>query len=191
MSDTPPPAPPPSSPRAILRSQLLARRRECGEDLDIEARIAPHLRQILEMLEPEVLGVYWPVRLEFNPVRLLAGTAWAGSATLALPWVQKNPQEMHYRRWDGGTPTLKDGCGIPSSDGARVVPDVVLAPCVGYTEEGLRLGYGGGYFDRFLAAHPHVTAIGVAPAWARVSLAREAHDIPLPIIVTDAGVIAA
>ena len=190
MSHTPA-ASPTASPRAALRTALLAQRRQRGEDLDTEARIAPHLRQILEMLEPEVLGVYWPVRLEFNPVRLLAGTAWAASAALALPWVQKNPQEMHYRRWDGRPPTLKDECGILASEGARVVPDVVLAPCVGYTEEGLRLGYGGGYFDRFLAAHPHVTAIGVAPAWAQVALAREAHDIPLPIIVTDAGVVAA
>lgn len=180
----------PSSARAAARAHLLAQRRERGEDPDAEARIAPRLREILEMLEPEVLGVYWPIRLEFNPARLLAGTVWTGSGPLALPWVQKNPHQMHYRRWDGLPPTLRDECGILSSDGAPVVPDVLLVPCVGYTEDGFRLGYGGGYFDRFLAAHPHVTAIGVAPSWARVTLTAEPHDIPLPIIVTDAGVVA-
>mgnify|MGYP003693774087 CR=1 FL=1 len=69
---------------------------------------------------------------------------------------------MHYRLWDGQAPRSVDECGIPSSDGAPVAPDVVLVPCVGFTASGFRLGYGGGYFDRWLAAHPQVCAVGVA-----------------------------
>ena len=56
----------------------------------------------------------------------------------------------------------QDECRIPASAGAEVVPDVVLAPCVGFTASGYRLGYGGGYFDRWLDRHPQATAIGVA-----------------------------
>jgi 5,10-methenyltetrahydrofolate synthetase len=75
--------------------------------------------------------------------------------------------------------------------GKPVVPDVVLVPCVGFTPEGYRLGYGGGYFDRYLAAHPGVTVIGVAWEQARVSreeLAPQAHDLPLMAVVTEARV---
>lgn len=185
------------SHRQALRQQLLAERRTRGADPVVEAALGRHLRDVLAALEPEVLGVYWPVRLEFNPLAMLAGSETGqdpGSAALgapawALPWVTRTPPAMHYRRWDGQAPRLKDEVGIAASDGAPVVPDVVLVPCVGYTDGGLRLGYGGGYFDRFLAAHPHVTAVGLAPSWARVALDAEPHDIPLPIIVTEAGVL--
>ena len=174
--------------RTLLRQRLLAQRRERGEDRATESALAAHLREVLLALEPEVLGVYWPVRLEFNPLRLLGDEPALMAMRLALPWVSKQPTpRMVYRAWDRQPPRLKDEVGIAASDGAPVVPDVVLAPCVGYTDTGLRLGYGGGYFDRFLAAHPHVTAIGIAPSWSRVDFEGEAHDIPLPLIVTEAG----
>ena len=55
---------------------------------------------------------------------------------------------------------------------------------------GTGLGYGGGYYDRWLAAHPQVTAVGVAWSLARVELASfapQAHDVPLATIVTERG----
>ncbi len=97
---------------------------------------------------------------------------------------------MEYRRWDGAAPRVVDECGIPSSDGAPVSPDVVLVPCVGYTEDGHRLGYGGGYFDRWLAEHPQVCAVGVAWSFARLDeteLAPAPHDVRLAVIVTERG----
>ena len=96
---------------------------------------------------------------------------------------------MDYRRWDGSPPTVKDECGIASSSGAVVVPDVVLVPCVGFTREGYRLGYGGGYFDRWLAAHPGVTSIGIAWAVSEASFAVAVHDLALTLILTEAGLI--
>ncbi len=99
---------------------------------------------------------------------------------------------MHYRRWDGTEPTLRDECGIPTPDApTAVVPDVVLVPCLGYTPSGYRLGYGGGYFDRWLAAHSHVTSVGVAWHASEIDdrrFAAQAHDRPLTLIVTEQGV---
>jgi 5,10-methenyltetrahydrofolate synthetase len=99
---------------------------------------------------------------------------------------------MHYRAWDGATPATVDECGIPASDGARVVPDVILVPCVAFTPEGYRLGYGGGYFDRWLEQHPHVTAIGVAWSGSEIPTSKlgvQAHDQPLTLIITERGVV--
>ncbi len=98
---------------------------------------------------------------------------------------------MEFRRWDGAHPALADECGIPSSDGAPVEPDVVVVPCVGFTPAGHRLGYGGGYYDRWLAAHRHVVAVGVAWSFAEVDLATFAarpHDIPLAFVVSEHGI---
>ena len=87
---------------------------------------------------------------------------------------------------------VADECHIASSSGAVVVPDVVVVPCVGFTASGFRLGYGGGYFDRYLALHPHITAVGVALAHAEISeadLAPRPHDIALAVIVTERAVV--
>ena len=97
---------------------------------------------------------------------------------------------MHYRHWNGKPPAERDACGIPASDGSEVIPDVVLAPCVGYTPSGYRLGYGGGYFDRWLDAHPLAVAIGVAWSASEIGdaeLAPHPHDQRLRFMITERG----
>jgi len=99
---------------------------------------------------------------------------------------------MEFRRWDGTAPQAVDECGIGSSDGAVVVPDVLLVPCVGFTDAGHRLGYGGGYYDRWLAAHRDATAVGVAWSFSRIDpaiFAAEPHDVPLTLVVTEQGAV--
>ncbi|PPE66638.1 5-formyltetrahydrofolate cyclo-ligase [Caldimonas caldifontis] len=180
--------------RATLRQQLLeARERFVASPSGPAAHraLGQRLKDVLEALEPQVLGLYWPVRSEFN-----ARVAWGDDMTvladgLALPFARRHPPTMAYRRWDGrDDPPVRDECGIPSTEGAVVVPDVVLVPCVGYTREGYRLGYGGGYFDRWLAAHPGVTPVGVAWHGSQVALQPEPHDQPLTLVVTEDEVIA-
>ena len=160
------------------------------------AALARHLAGVVEALEPACLGMYWPHRSEFNAVAALAADSLLAklplALPLALPFAQREPVRMHYRAWDGRTPTGVDDCGIACSDGAPVVPDVVLVPCLGFTASGYRLGYGGGYFDRWLAQHPGVTAVGVA--WAvgaidDVDFDAQPHDQPLTLIVTEAGAV--
>jgi 5,10-methenyltetrahydrofolate synthetase len=195
---TPEPSVRPSDPKRALRRELLARRNAFAASAlaaDATAALAAHLRRALQDLEPHTLGLYWAMRCEFNaPQSLLVDgrvTAATGGALWALPYAQRSPVQMHYRQWDGQFPRVADECSIPSSDGARVVPDVVLVPCVGYTRAGYRLGYGGGYFDRWLAAHPGVTSVGVA--WSHAEIAADLfearpHDRLLDMVVTERGV---
>ena len=133
-----------------------------------EADLARELRDVLADLEPQCLGLYWPQRGEFNATVALAEHPGLGNTLRALPFARRAPPELHYRVWDGSAPSLVDECAVPTSAGAPVVPDVVLVPCVGYTPTGYRLGYGGGYFDRRLASHPGVCAVGVAWSAARL-----------------------
>lgn len=176
------------------RARLLALRERFAAAPEVagaEAALRRELIEIIIRLEPECLGLYWPVRSEFNASALWRDDKMHTSFRLALPFAQRKPAQMHYRLWDGATPSLQDECGIASAGGERVVPDVVLVPCVGFTRSGYRLGYGGGYFDRWLAAHPHVTAVGVAWAVGELSeaeFARQPHDQPLALVVTERGV---
>ena len=154
------------------------------------ASLASHLAAVLTDLEPELLGLYWPQRSEFNAPGLLLADATLAKLAKALPFAQRAPVQMHYRAWNGAAPTIVDECGIPTSEGARVVPDVVLVPCVGYTRDGYRLGYGGGYFDRWLAQHPDVTAVGIAWSGGQIEAAAfepQAHDQPLTFVLTERG----
>ena len=157
-----------------------------------QAALAGYLSEVLDELLPERLGLYWPLRSEFNAAVACLGDKSLNSVGLALPFASKAACQMHFRAWDRVTPTVRDECGIPSAQGEAVVPDVVLVPCLGYTRSGFRLGYGGGYYDRWLALHPHVTAVGIA--WSRTELRDEelvpqAHDQPLMLVVTELGVV--
>jgi 5-formyltetrahydrofolate cyclo-ligase len=183
------------SGRAALRRRLLESRQAfvAGPAFEpAQAALAARLRDVLQALEPACLGVYWPMRGEFN-----AAGSWRTTPrppyALALPYARRLPREMHFRAWDGGPPQARDECGLPAADGRLVVPDVVLVPCVGYTRSGWRLGYGGGYYDRWLAAHPHVTAVGVAWSAGEIEDAQfgaAAHDRPMAVVVTERGVVA-
>ena len=156
------------------------------------AILARHLAAVLVDLEPELLGLYWPHRSEFNATGMVLADATLAKLSICLPFARRAPVQMHYRAWDGSTPTAVDECGIPASEGAPVVPDVVLVPCVAFTPEGYRLGYGGGYFDRCLAQQPHVTAVGVAWSGSEIdaqTLDVQAHDRPLTLVLTERGVV--
>ena len=177
--------------RQALRLQLRADRERFAASPGFDAAhaaLGTHLAAVIARLEPQCLGVYWAIRSEFNAAVALGADLACAQLSWALPYTRRTPREMHYRRWDRQSPTLHDECGIPASSGAPVVPDVVLVPCVGFTAQGYRLGYGGGYFDRWMAAHPHVTAVGVAWSFNRIdaeAFAVEPHDQPLILVVTE------
>ena len=181
--------------RKAQRVRLLAARNAFASESAtpaLQAELSRHLMSVLLQLAPERLGIYWSVRSEFDAAAACLGEEGLANTPLALPYSWRNPNRMDYRHWDRQPLTLRDECRILAPEGPVVVPDVVLAPCVGYTASGYRLGYGGGYFDRWMAAHPHVTAVGVA--WSIGAIAEsewvaQAHDRLLTCIVTERGVV--
>jgi 5-formyltetrahydrofolate cyclo-ligase len=76
-------------------------------------------------------------------------------------------------------------------DGTAVVrPEALLIPAVGIGPAGDRLGYGGGFFDRTLAAlDPKPIAVGIAFELSRISTTQpQAHDVLMDFVVTEAGI---
>jgi 5-formyltetrahydrofolate cyclo-ligase len=180
--------------RRALRARLLAEREAfiaSPAHAAAERSLASELRGVIARLEPECLGLYWPFASEFNAAAALAADPALDKVARALPYARRDPRALEFRRWSGAAPTLVDECGIGTGEGAAALPDVVVVPCVGFTAAGHRLGYGGGYYDRWLAAHPHVVAVGIAWANAELDLATfapEPHDVALAFIVTEQGV---
>ncbi|MFG6448726.1 5-formyltetrahydrofolate cyclo-ligase [Roseateles sp. BYS180W] len=186
-------AAPGSHDRDELRRHLLAQRRawhESPQAQAAQARVALQLLDVLRQLEPLSLGLYWPLPGEFDVVNFAQSHALGNHMQLALPYAWRAGARMEFRHWSGQPPTMQDECGIPSCEGPALVPEVLLVPCVGHTREGYRMGYGGGYFDRWLAAHPGVTAVGLSWAAGEQRFEVAPHDIALTVVITEAEVLA-
>lgn len=195
MNDSPTGTPWPHE-RSELRRALLARRREwraSTEAREAQDRMGEQLLELLDQLEPLSLGLYWPLEGEFNAAAWAVEHQLGADLQLALPFARRPTgaaPSMEFRRWKGDEPTLKDEWGIPSCAGATLVPEVLLVPCVGHNRAGFRLGYGGGFFDRWIEAHPGVTTIGVSWSGGEVPFEPEPHDQPLTIVLTERELLA-
>jgi 5-formyltetrahydrofolate cyclo-ligase len=158
-----------------------AERRQWGHQ--IEAR----LHTLLAERRGTVLGVYWPFQAEFDPRPLIDWLISHGSA-VALPAVVDKRAPLEYRAWRPSDPLVDGVWNIPVPQKREIViPHAVLAPLVGFDRDCYRLGYGGGYFDRTLAAlSPQALAIGVGYEMSQVeTIHAQSFDIPMDIIVTE------
>ena len=138
-----------------------------------------------------VIGAYWPIKGEFDPLPALY--RWQEDALLApslaspptpagacvqmageslaqrlprkigLPVVNKETRTLSFHAWYPGCPMAEDAYGIPKpKDTEPVVPTLLLVPCVGWGPGGYRLGYGGGFYDRTLASYqPKPVTVGL------------------------------
>ena len=179
--------------RAALRREKLAARVALDEitRAALAARIEAHLNTLLAPLPPQTLAFCAPVRGEFD-ARPLASRLLRHGWRAAMPIVVETDAPMRFRGWTPASTMGVDRYDIPIPlDGPDLVPDVVLLPLLAFDAQGFRLGYGGGYFDRTLAALvPRPLAIGIGYELGRVADIRpQTHDIPVAAIVTEAGIL--
>ena len=177
--------------RQRLRRERIAARLAMSEAAHARASalIEAALKSVLAARRPRAIGFCWPVRREFDARPLVAeliGRGWRA----CQPVVVAAAAPMRFLAWTPDAPMTADRHGIPVPATAPCAPpDVLLLPLVAFDGEGYRIGYGGGYFDRTLAAlRPRPLAIGVGFEVGRVDSVRpQAHDIRLDLIVTEAG----
>lgn len=115
--------------------------------------------------------------------------------SIALPRVTTLDKPMEFRRHTDPYEESDLEAGVwglrqPGVGAPVVMPEVLFMPLVGFTAKGDRLGQGGGYYDRYLAAHPQTIAIGMAWDIQEVpELPVELHDMRLSAIVTPTRVL--
>ncbi|MBK0327518.1 5-formyltetrahydrofolate cyclo-ligase [Rhodobacteraceae bacterium F11138] len=140
-------------------------------------------------LTGQVVSGYWPIKSEADLRPWMQRLTDAG-ATVALPVVATRAAPLVFRPWGPDAPMRRGHWNILEPDTEdTVIPTIALAPLVGWDDDGYRLGYGGGYFDRTLAAlTPPAFAIGVGFQGARLrTIYPQPHDVRLDAIVTEAG----
>jgi len=137
-----------------------------------------------------IIAGYWPMRDEMDPRPLMVALASRGHA-LALPVTPPRGQPLAFRAWapDAALSPGPMGTSEPVA-GEALRPDILLVPLLAFDRAGRRLGYGGGYYDRTLAALPGAKAIGIAYAGQELpEVPAGQQDMRLPLIATEAGVI--
>jgi 5,10-methenyltetrahydrofolate synthetase len=176
--------------RKAERERLLAWRQGLSEPYRSTqtAAICAELDRLIPADSNAIMGAYWPIRAEPDLREWLKRRALQG-LRIALPVALEHGRPLAYRLWQPGARMARGLWQIPyPADGWECQPGIVLAPVVGFDADGYRLGYGGGFFDRTLAAaSPRPEAIGLGyPGAAIDTIFPQAHDIPMDRIVTGA-----
>ncbi len=186
---------PTDNPKRALRAAARARR--AAAHAAFGARIGPVLAanffQAFSFPPSVLVAGYAPMNTEADVAPLMAALAARGHAT-ALPAMTGRGAALAFRAWHPGAPLVPGIAGIaePPEDAPEIVPELVLVPLLAYDAAGHRLGYGGGYYDRTIAAlraRGSVRAVGIAfSAQAVDSLPGAAHDQRLDAVLTELGV---
>ena len=136
------------------------------------------------------LAFCWPIKGEYD-ARHLARTLRARGALTALPVVVAPRTPLVFREWHPGVALAKGPLDIPYPvNSQQLTPDAVLLPMNGWDQQGYRLGYGAGFFDRTLASLPKKPlVIGVSYELAKLqTIHPQSWDLPMDYVVTERGV---
>ena len=182
-----------------LRQRLIRERLDLPDRLLLSEQLQRVMRFWLVDRQDTVIGAYWPIKGEFDPLPALHRWKEDGELLeepqlrrIALPVINKENKTLTFHAWYPGCPMEEDTYGIPKpKDTELVTPTLLFVPCVGYGPGGYRLGYGGGFYDRTLASlepHPFTVGLGFTHGFVE-DLMPDEHDIPLDAILNDNGVV--
>jgi 5-formyltetrahydrofolate cyclo-ligase len=182
----------PTRDKPTLRRQLQAERQAMIDRHARSVQLQEVLRVWLVSRPERSIGAYWPIKGEFDALpALFRWSEGEDGRRIGLPVINRDTKQLRFHVWFPGCPMEEDAFGIPKpKDTEAFEPGLLLVPCVGFGPDGLRLGYGGGFYDRTLAAlAPRPFTVGVGYGHGYVPwLQAQPHDVPLDAMLTEDGV---
>ena len=174
--------------RREMRARLIEDRMALPQDVRAEKSTAlvSILSEIIGARPGMIVSLYWPFRGEPD-LRPLAAVIERGGGRAALPVVETPKAPLIFRPWTQGASMTRGIWNIPVPDTLeQVLPDLLIAPLVGYDPQNYRLGYGGGYFDRTLEKRgAAAVVIGVGyTSQAVETIYPQPHDVAMSRIIT-------
>jgi 5-formyltetrahydrofolate cyclo-ligase len=184
--------------KAALRAQMHERR--SGLSLDVRqsaaAAIAARADELLALTNAGVathVSTYGAIGPELDPSALETELVRRG-CTLCLPVMAGKGKPLVFRAYAHGDALVDRVWGIkePAATAAIVTPTILMVPLLAFDDQGWRLGYGGGFYDRTLrelrASSAPVAAVGIGYDEQRVRQVPHAdYDEPLDWVLTPSG----
>lgn len=175
--------------RAQWRRDLRAARDSLPDRPQREARLLDRVEEWLDTVDASRLGFFWPTRGEPDLSALVQRWLQAdASRVAALPVIEG--ALLRFAPWSPGVALISGpfDVQIPNTE-LRIDPQLLIIPCVGIDRQRYRLGYGGGYYDRTMAAiSPRPITAGVGFDCARIeSIHPKPHDLQLDVAMTESG----
>ncbi len=177
--------------KKIFRKSALSRRNEIPSDVRMEksAKICKRFLNLPQYRTASAIHLFVPFGTEID-TREIIETAWLDGKTCVFPFTDRKNDRLLHRSaagWDqfisGYAGILEPSGNCPTFSVEKL--DIVIVPGMAFDRDGFRMGYGGGYYDRFL---PHSKALRVAPAFSEQlveQVPRETHDLPVSLILTE------
>jgi 5,10-methenyltetrahydrofolate synthetase len=183
------------SERDALRKRLAATRQALPDRLERAVELQNALRVWLVGRRESTIGAYWPIKGEFDALpalyRWTEGAPEGVVRRIGLPVADRATGSLRFHTWFPGCPMELDAYDIPKpKDTEEFVPQLLVVPCLGYGPGGVRLGYGGGFFDRTLQSiRPRPVTVGVSYSHGFLPLLRAGdQDVILDAMLTEDGV---
>ncbi len=174
---------------AKRRARVAARAARAGCDPGCGAQLTAHVLAALELPAGVTVSGFWPMPGEIDIRELLVALHARGHPVL-LPETPPRGRPLVFRRWQPGAEMTRERFGTFRPVGPRGMPEVLFVPLLAFDRAGHRLGYGGGYYDRTLAALTGAFAVGCAFAAQEVeAVPVSPHDVRLDAVATERGVI--
>ena len=175
--------------------QAMRERREAmtpAERLDKSRRICGCILDLIR--DGETVMVYSSKELEVN-TRFLIGALIASGNPVIVPIIVREDVSLRLSYLKDPSVLVLSTFGVPEPIGSEIPArpedvDTIILPMLGYDREGGRLGYGAGYYDRFLARNPRIRRIGIAFSCQEADkIPCDENDIHMNLIITDEGIV--
>ncbi len=175
--------------KEALRKFLINRRSELGSSIDFQRNILNNIKPLIEEIENEYIGTYISFRDELDTKKLNQYLL-ERELNLALPAIDFQTKEINFFMYHENTELIENKFTIlePKNKDKVIFPKIILIPLLGYSKSGFRLGYGGGYYDKYLSKNGigEVKKIGIAFSFQEVEeIPVEDHDERLDWILTE------
>ena len=175
--------------KSKIRKKILNIRKK-KNNKNIKFSFSKILKEIKKKISyKKIVGGYYPVNFEIDILEILDNLEKKIGMQLSLPVIKKN-NEMDFYSWSTKNLLKLNKYGIPEPEQIKkVLPDIILVPVVSFDKNLYRIGYGGGYYDRYidkLSNKKNCLKIGIAHSCQKIDkVPINKYDKKLDIVITE------
>ena len=175
-------------PKKLLRKKILNYRKNNYKLVNLKYSLLKQTLKKFNLLKNKKIGAYFPINYEIDCLKILKQLEKSGYK-ISLPITRKG-NKMDFFEWSSKHPFSISKIGIPEPfSKKKVYPDILLVPLLAFNKQKFRLGYGGGYYDRYIQKIKKIKkilTIGMAFSFQEVAkLPISKYDKKLDFIFTE------